>query len=264
MDLGEKYLVGTSGYSFPDWVGGFYPFGTRSKDMFGLYVRQFRTVEVNYTFYRPPSAATLEAMAGKSPPDFTFWVKAHQDFTHKGDLKDVGKFREALRPIEDRRKLAGVVLQYPQSFHRTVATRRSLLAAVEAFEGVPTAVEFRHGSWDHPATFEGLRERDVTLVVPDVPEIDALFRPQAVMTSRTGYLRLHSRNSALWYAGAAERYDYDYSDEQLRGLCDTWNRLADQATRLFVFFNNCHHGQAAKNARRFIEIVDGESSDRKP
>jgi len=257
MDLGEKFLVGTSGYSFRDWVGTFYPPGTRAKDMFAFYIRHFRTVEINSTFYRMPSAATLDAMARPTPSDFGFWVKAHQSITHERDLGVVKEFREALGPLQARGQLAGVLLQYPQSWHRTVANRRTLQGALDAFASVPAAVEFRHGSWDHPATFDGLRQRGVTLVVPDVPDIGSLFRPKAALTSRTGYLRLHSRQGASWYAGGAERYDYDYSDEELRGLCDTWSILADKADRIFVFFNNCRHGQAAKNARRFTEIACG-------
>jgi uncharacterized protein YecE (DUF72 family) len=202
-----------------------------------------------------PSAATLDAMARQTQPEFTFWVKAHQSITHEHDLKGAKEFREALVPLQARSQLAGVLLQYPQNWHRTVANRKALQGTLEAFAGVPTAVEFRHGSWDHPATFDGLRERAVTLVIPDVPVIGALFRPRARLTSRTGYLRLHSRAGAQWYVGAAERYDYDYSDEELRGLCETWSLLADQAEKIFVFFNNCRHGQAAKNAKRFMEIA---------
>ena len=257
MILGTKFLVGTSGYSFRDWVGSFYPPGTQAKDMFAFYLQHFRTVEVNYTFYRMPSAATLEAMARQTSPEFTFWVKAHKSITHEHELKAAKEFWEALGPLQARGQLAGVLLQYPQSWHRTVDNRRMLQKTLEALAGVPMAVEFRHGSWDHPATFEGLHERDVTLVVPDVPDMESLFRPRARLTSHIGYLRLHSRQGASWYAGGAERYDYDYSDEELRGLCDTWRLLADQAERIFVFFNNCHHGQAAKNARRFMEIVCG-------
>ena len=264
MDLGAKFLVGTSGYSFPDWVGTFYPSGTRAKDMFAFYVRHFRTVEVNYTFYRMPTAATLDAMARQTPPEFTFWVKAHQQFTHEHELKAAKEFLEALGPMQARGQLAGVLLQYPQSFHRTVANRRALQGALDAFASVPAAVEFRHGSWDHPATFEGLRERQVTLVVPDVPDIRSLFRPKAMLTSRTGYLRLHSRAGAQWYAGMEERYDYSYRDEELQPLAADWSHLAEQADRIFVFFNNCRHGQAAKNARRFMEISCGGPANLAP
>jgi len=255
MGTGAKFLVGTSGYSFRDWVGTFYPPGTRAKDMFAYYVRHFRTVEINYTFYRMPSAATLEAMARQTPPEFTFWVKVHQQFTHEHELGAAKEFLDALVPLQSRGQLAGVLLQYPQSFHRTVANRRTLQGALDAFASMPAAVEFRHGSWDHPATFEGLQERGVTLVVPNVPDIASLFRPKALLTSRTGYLRLHSRASAQWYVGAAERYDYSYRDEELKGLAADWIHLAEKADRIFVFFNNCRHGQAAKNARRFMEIA---------
>ena len=264
MDTGSKFLVGTSGYSFRDWVGNFYPPGTKSKDMFAQYVQQFRTVELNYTFYRMPAAKTLERLAQASPPDFQFWVKANQKFTHEHDLKGAKEFLEALEPMQVRGQLAGLLFQYPQSFHRTVANRRALQAALGAFASVPAAVEFRHGSWDHPATFEGLRERGVTLVVPDVPNLGALFRPRATLTSRTGYLRLHSRLSTSWYAGGAERYDYDYSDLELTGIWGEWSPLAEGADCVFVFFNNCRHGQAAKNARRFMEIVCGRPVNSSP
>ena len=100
MDLGAKFLVGTSGYSFPDWVGTFYPPGTRAKEMFAFYLQHFRTVEVNYTFYRMPSAATLDAMARQTPPEFTFWVKAHQSITHEHELGAAKEFLEALGPMQ--------------------------------------------------------------------------------------------------------------------------------------------------------------------
>ena len=71
MDPASKFHVGTSGYSFPDWVGVFYPPGTRRQEMFAYYMRQFRTVELNYTFYRLPAARTLELLAQASPPHAT-------------------------------------------------------------------------------------------------------------------------------------------------------------------------------------------------
>ena len=92
MVTSAKFLVGTSGYSFRDWVEPFYPPGTRAKDMFAYYIRHFRTVEINYTFYRMPTAATLDAMARQTPPEFTFWVKAHQQFTHEHELKAAKEF----------------------------------------------------------------------------------------------------------------------------------------------------------------------------
>jgi len=257
MEPASKLRIGTSGYSFPDWVGPFYPPGTRRQEMFAQYVRQFRTVELNYTFYRMPAARTLERLAQASPPDFLFWVKANQRTTHEHDRTAAAEFLANLEPLRAGSRLAGVLMQFPQNFHRTVANRQVLQNTVEDFKAVPLAVEFRHGSWDHPATYEGLRDRGLTLVVPDVPPLGDLFHTEATVTSRIGYLRLHSRNAALWYAGAVQRYDCDYKDEELDELVRTWTALADAAERIFVFFNNCRHGQAAKNARRFMEIAGG-------
>ena len=250
-----KYIVGTSGYSFADWVGPFYPPGTRSGEMFALYAQRFAAVELNFTFYRMPTARTLAAMAARSPPGFGFWVKVNQDITHKQDRSPAAAFIEALAPLRESEKLLGVLFQFPQSFHRTVDGRKFLAAALEDFVALPSAVEFRHASWDHPSTLEGLRQRNVSVVIPDVPPIESLYRPAPCVTGRRGYLRLHSRDAAKWYAGMAERYDYGYSEAELRDVARQWEALEAQADSVHVFLNNCHRGQAAANAEAFRRIV---------
>ncbi len=72
-----KYIIGTSGYSFKDWVGPFYPDGTQSRDMLDCYVRRFETVELNFSYYRMPTAGTLDSMARKTPEGFNFWIKGY-------------------------------------------------------------------------------------------------------------------------------------------------------------------------------------------
>ncbi|MCX5682208.1 MAG: DUF72 domain-containing protein [Planctomycetota bacterium] len=138
--MGE-FIVGTSGYSYADWVGGFYPAGTRPKDMFAYYARQFRAVELNFTFYRMPAAKTLAAMAGAAPDGFTFWVKANRRTTHEADRTAAAEFIEALGPLIDAGKFAGVLAQFPQRFHRTAANRKLLAGLAEDFAKVPLAVE---------------------------------------------------------------------------------------------------------------------------
>ena len=143
MEPASKFRIGTSGYSFDDWVGPFYPPGTRRQEMFAQYLRQFRTVELNYTFYRMPAAKTLEQLAQASPPDFLFWVKANQRTTHEHDRTAAAEFLANLDPLRAGSRLAGVLMQFPQNFHRTVANRRVLRDTVEDFKAVPLAVEFR-------------------------------------------------------------------------------------------------------------------------
>jgi len=255
MSSAVQYVVGTSGYSFADWVGPFYPPGTRPGKMFAHYAARFEAVELNFTFYRLPAPATLERMARLSPPGFAFYLKANQLITHQRDRSVSRQFLDSLYPLQSQGKLAGVLLQFPQSFHRTVANRRYLAAALADFESVPTAVEFRHGSWEAPSTLAGLRDRNVALVVPDVPDLPDLFAPPATATTTTGYLRLHSRDAGKWYAGYADRYDYSYDESELKALAGEWSELADQVERVYAFFNNCHRGQAAQNAEAFRRIV---------
>lgn len=251
----DKFVVGTSGWSFDDWVGPFYPPGTDKRRMLEHYVRRFETVEVNYTYYRLPTARTMESLAARSPEHFDFWVKANQETTHKGNREVAAPFMDALAPLRDAGKLAGVLLQFPQSFHRTAANRKYLAAALGDLADLPLAVEFRHASWRHPSVLESLQARDATLVVPDAPDIRSLFHHPPAASSRTGYLRLHSRNADKWYGGGAERYDYDYSRDELTELLDRWQPLADQVDRVYTFFNNCHRGQAAANAEEFRRIL---------
>jgi uncharacterized protein YecE (DUF72 family) len=253
----SQYIVGTSGYSFEDWVGEFYPPGTKRTEMFPFYAREFSAVELNYTYYRMPAARTMDSLAAKSPDGFRFWVKANQRTTHAQDRTAAAEFLDNLAPMQTRGRLAGVLLQFPQSFHRTMENRKYLRATADDFASVSLAVEFRHASWDTPATLEGLRERGLTLVIPDVPALEGLFRPAPAATAPVAYLRLHSRNADNWYAGAAERYDYSYTDRELREIEAGWRKIADASECVCVFFNNCHHGQAVKNAKRFMEIIRG-------
>ncbi len=255
MDERDKYIIGTSGFSFTDWVGTFYPAGTRSGDMFDQYVQHFTAVELNFTFYSMPGTRTFESLLARSPEGFEFWVKVNKAITHERELAQADAFLAATAPLTAARKLAGLILQFPQSFHRTVENRKFLAEALEKFTGPPLAVEFRDRSWEHASTYEGLRSRGVALVVPDAPPIAGLFHPPPMATAPIAYLRLHSRNAANWYKGEADRYDYDYSDRELREIADNWAPVEAQASRVYTMFNNCHRGQAARNAEAFRHIL---------
>jgi uncharacterized protein YecE (DUF72 family) len=295
----SQFVIGTSGYSFEDWVGTYYPAGTRTRDMFDHYARHFQAVELNFTFYAMPFPRTLESLAKRSPEGFEFWLKANREITHKGNLSVCEEFIANLSPLCGAGKLAGVLLQFPQSFHRTASSRRFLADAIDRLravrlavggdsarrpslaaasgggdqgwspptknpaetpttpktEGVRLAVEFRHRSWEDPAALAGLRERNVALVVPDEPPLEGLFHPPPTATADIAYLRLHSRDAAKWYAGMADRYDYFYSDSELREVLAAWSNLPEPVDKVYTFFNNCHRGQAAMNAEAFRKIL---------
>ncbi len=256
MQTAHNYIIGTSGYSFVDWVGTFYPPGTRAADMLAEYVRHFQAVEINFSFYRVPTARTMSAIVDKTLPGFRMWIKASRQTTHRGDRGVWPAFLDGIAPVIDAGKLAGVLLQFPQRFHRTVASRQYLGEVLADMSAVPLAVEFRHSSWGHPSVLEGLRERAVTLVVPDVPDVPGLFRSPAAATTTTGYLRLHSRDADKWHCpGAADRYDYTYSPDELAQIVRQWEDADTPMDEVYVFFNNCHHGQAAQNAEAMRRIL---------
>ena len=122
--------MGTSGYSFADWVGPFYPPGTRSGDFLAHYARHFPAVEVNATYYRVPPPAAMAAMERKTPPGFRFMVKVNQAMTHERLLEPalVRDFRAALAPLKDAGKFDGLLAQFPWGFRRTRGERGAPVA----------------------------------------------------------------------------------------------------------------------------------------
>lgn len=250
------FHVGTSGYSFEDWLGTFYPANLSQHKMLPFYCSQFDTVEVNFTYYRLPTARTTAAMTGKTPADFTFFVKAHQSFTHDLDLAAREKFLEGVAPMKQCGKLAGLLFQFPQSFKNNENNRAYLRAVAEEFEGYTLAIEFRDRSWDNEPVYSFLEEKDLSFVCVDEPEISSLFPRKAAVTNNTGYVRFHSRNGENWYRDMSKRYDYLYSEKEMREWLPLFQAIAKRARNVFVYFNNCHHGQAARNAKEMKKLIE--------
>ena len=253
--------VGTSGYSFEDWIGNFYPPTIRKGDMLKEYSKHFSVVEVNSTYYRIPSAAVLARMEEKTPPGFEFIIKANQEMTHAAstDTALYAAFREAIRPIVEAGKFRGVIAQFPWSFKPTPDAVRHLDFLGEQFAGVPLFVEFRNAEWITEETFEGLKARGVGYCSVDEPPLKGLVPPVARLTTGTGYVRLHGRNTTNWWRGSGggggDRYDYLYNEEELKEWVTKIKAMAREATRTYVFFNNCHAGQAARNAKLMKSLL---------
>src|SRR5437660_8370865 len=107
--------IGTSGYSYPDWVGGFYPAGTRPHRMLAHYAGHFPLVELNFTFYRPPTPEVLARLAEQVPDGFQFVVKVPRSISHEEKPNDLPLFRRAVEELRRRGRLLGLLLQLPQS-----------------------------------------------------------------------------------------------------------------------------------------------------
>ncbi|MFQ6016291.1 MAG: DUF72 domain-containing protein [Anaerolineae bacterium] len=251
--------IGTSGFSYKDWVGPYYPHDLPKSEWLAFYGREFSTCEINFTYYRLPNAWTLERMADKTPDGFLFTVKANKDMTHvREDNKEVfGKFVDALRPLLDRGKFGCVLAQFPYSFHNTVESREYLVAFRERIGDLPVVVEFRNREWIKPAIFELLQENNLGFCCVDQPRFKNLIPPIAEVTSAVAYVRFHGRNAAKWWKHeeAWERYDYTYSDEELQEWVPKIQGLEEKADQTFIFTNNHWRGQAVDAARQLKMLL---------
>lgn len=250
--------VGTSGYSFEDWRGEFYPEEIEKGKMLDHYTKFFRTVEINSTYYRIPHPAVMANIVKKAPEGFDFMIKVPQSFTHRRqDIdKDVEQYREALKPFDESGKLAGLLAQFPYSFKFGADSLDYVSIVRHAVAPHPLYVEFRHKSWVNRTMYDRLRAENIGYVCVDEPPLSGLLEPDLFATTDTAYARLHGRNAEKWWDGGPLRYDYDYSKEELQEWREKIRKIQDKVKKIYVYFNNCHLGQAAKNAREFMQLLD--------
>jgi len=256
-------LIGTSGYSYPEWRGTFYPERLPQARMLAHYAEAFPAVELNATYYRIPTARMLESIVRRAGGRLTFAVKAPRELTHDRAkaAEALPPFREALKPMEEAGALGCLLLQFPFSFTPGAAAAAHILALREGLGDLPAVVEFRHRRWVSQDTFDWLRRHRLGFCCVDEPQLPGLLPPEAVATGPVAYVRFHGRNAARWWrhAEAWERYDYLYTDEELRPWVRRLRGLESQATTVFAFFNNHAGGQAVTNARMMARLLAGDT-----
>jgi uncharacterized protein YecE (DUF72 family) len=227
-------LVGTSGFAYPEWKGSFYPSDMKAKDMLHYYASQFRSVEINNTFYRMPKETLLQQWAEQVPDEFTFVLKAPQRITHMMRLKEVAEpvsvFLEragALGP-----KIGPLLFQLPPSMKKDMGRLTAFLAQLPADRRV--AFEVRHESWYDDEVYDALRARDVALCIADADDFQTPF----AATAGWGYLRLRR---------------VQYSEAALKTWCE---RITSQPWRdVFVFFKHEDEATGPRLARQFISML---------
>jgi uncharacterized protein YecE (DUF72 family) len=252
-------LIGTSGFSYDDWKGFFYPEDLDKRDMLAYYASQFPAVEVNSTYYTIPGPGAFYGMARKTPPDFKFTVKVHKDMTHAEET-DRGVFRtfaKSIHPLVEQGKLGCVLAQYPWGFKPSEAAHGRLRELRDELADAPTVVEFRNAAWVTPQTFELLRELHLGFCCVDEPNLRGLVPAVAAATSPVGYVRFHGRNAARWWnhEHAWERYDYLYTEEELSQWVPKVQSLAAKTDVTYLFFNNHYQGKSAQNAKMFAKML---------
>jgi len=229
--------IGTSGYSYAEWKGHFYPEKMAAKDMLRYYAERFPTVEINNTFYRMPKEPLLEGWAAQVPESFQFVIKATQRITHIKRLKECGEELGFLFRVTSilAARLGPILFQLPPNFRKDVPRLQSFFDAMPERRRV--AIEFRHASWFDDETFQTLRNHGAALCVADTGEEPIV---PLVATADWGYLRLRRE---------------DFSDTELR---DWAGKIRSQPwSDAFVFMKHEEEGRGPKLAARLIEILRG-------
>lgn len=254
--------IGTSGYSYDDWIGPFYPAGTRKTDFLDYYQQHFGTTELNFTYYRMPTAGMLDTIGKKVEPGFRFAVKAPGEITHERDEDPrpaAREFASALDPLKEVDKFACALLQFPTSFKATDANRGYLARLGEVFDGTPAVVEFRQRDWIGEETFELLQSLGFGFCCVDQPQFKSLIPPIAIATSDIAYARFHGRNYEKWWHHdeAWERHDYLYTAEDLSEWVPKLKALDEQheTQETYVYMNNTWSGQALSSARLLAGLL---------
>ena len=229
MDL----LAGTSGFSYKEWLGSFYPDKLPADEMLRYYAGRFRTVEINNTFYRMPAEAMLARWAAEVPENFAFTLKAPRRITHDKRLReteaDVAEFARRAAALGD--KLGVLLFQLPPFTKKDLPRLRDFLAALPA--GPRVAMEFRNDTWQDDEVYAELRSRGALLCVTDTDEGDTPF----VATSDWGYIRLRRTH---------------YDDGDLRGWVDRIR--AQPLERGYVYFMHEDEALGTKFAARLLEL----------
>jgi uncharacterized protein YecE (DUF72 family) len=294
---GGRVRVGTCSWTDKTMIAAWYPAQIKSAaDRLAYYAGHFGTVEVDSTFYGLPSERVSRLWAERTPPRFTFHIKAFAMLTRHGvrpeqlppelrqafplELDRYGRivhpdkglrratfewYSRALEPLREADKLGLTLLQFPPYFTATDSNIRYIEEALALLGPDRVAVEFRHASWvdeDHLRTTLRLLERlSASYVCVDEPRIDSpsVLPPLAAATADIAYVRFHGRNQASWNArvdSASERFRYLYTEDELSEWVDPIKQLQKSATVTFVMFNNCHADYAPRNARQMMTLLD--------
>jgi uncharacterized protein YecE (DUF72 family) len=298
--------VGTCSWADEALAKHWYPKGTPAGRRLAYYAQHFDTVEVDSTYYRLPSVEMVRNWAERTPDDFVMHIKAFGLMTRHPvkvealppDLRDDAptdergrverpsrefrgevfrRFLEALEPLRAAGKLGGILFQFPSYVVYKDRSLDYLQWAREQLGDDEMLVEFRHVSWlddEHrDDTLRFLEERGAGHVIVDAPRIEGaknLVPTVAAVTSPTAYVRFHGRNAETWNkrgGSAAERFDYLYSDDELREWVGPLRELAEEAENAYAFFNNNatspdgqggRMAQAAANAKALQRLLQAE------
>jgi uncharacterized protein YecE (DUF72 family) len=284
-------LVGTASWTDPGFIADWYPAKLPAKERLAWYAEHFNLVELNSSFYAIPSQRNVATWCEQTPAEFVFDVKLHRLLSrHSTQLSMLPRgleskakeykgraqltpeleaavaelFLEAIAPFEECGKLGALLLQLSPSFSPKKHSLDELDDLMEILKDYRVAVELRNRHWvleeQLEQTAAWFKKRKVAFVTVDGPEGDHFMimpKVDLVTTPKLAYLRAHGRNKEGYIRGrsVAERFDWDYSDEELEEIAERATDFADLALETHIVYNNNKSSYAPKAAGRFRTIL---------
>lgn len=293
-----EFLVGTSSWTDKTLIeSGWYPPEAKTAEQrLQHYASNFRLVEVDATYYGLPAERNAVLWSERTPPDFTFNVKAFSMMTrHPTKIAALPKamrerapgskatvypndvdaglvdeifemFRSALMPLHSAGKLGFVLFQFPEWFLPGEESEAYILRCVARLPDYRLAIEFRRTTWMErraDRTLGFLREHDLPYVCVDMPQgFDSSIPPVLAATAKDlAVMRFHGHNNENWRKrgiSVSERFDYLYRSDELRAWQPKLFELAEQAGRTHVLFNNCYRDNGVRNAAQMATLLRGQ------
>jgi uncharacterized protein YecE (DUF72 family) len=291
-----EILIGTASWTDPSLLkSGWYPSGAKSaEDRLRFYADHFPLVEVDSTYYFPPSEKNSELWAERTPKSFTFNIKAfslltqhptkvdalYKDLDVPTDKKSVypkdldqkvidevwDRFLSALGPLQDVGKLGALLFQFPPWFHVGKANRDYILECARRSAPIPVCVEFRNKTWmseeNRAKTLEFLEGHGLPYVCVDMPQgFVSSIPPVVAATADLAVIRFHGHNDAEWESGSVQRrFKYLYSKKELSAWAPKIEKLASEAKTTHVLMNNCYQDYAQQNAKELAGLLAGQDA----
>jgi len=243
--------IGTSGWVYPHWESVFYPENLSSEEKLKYFAKNFKTTEVNYSFYHLPKLATYEKWRKSTPQNFIFAVKVSRFITHIKRFKEVNEAWQLFlkNALGLREKLGPFLFQFPPSFKATSENVKRVERFLDYFVifekrfDLPLrfAFEFRDKSWCQEKVYKLLKEHNVAWVIADSPR----FPKAETITSNFAYIRMH---------GSKRMFSSNYSRSELEDLAQKVKKWQKDGNDIYVYFNNDFAGYAVKNAKTLIKL----------
>ena len=288
--MGE-ILIGTASWTDRSLLSsGWYPKGVDSaEERLRFYAEHFPLVEVDSTYYFPPSEKNSELWVERTPPDFTFNIKAFSLLTqhptkaealYKDMPKPEGKnnvypddlepevvdevwerFLSALEPLDDAGKLGVLLFQFPPWFTISKKNKAYVLQCAKRAAPMKICVEFRNRTWmeerNVKETLDFLEGHGLPYVCVDMPQgFKSSVPPVVAATSDLAVIRFHGHNAEEWESGSVQRrFAYLYTQKELEEWAPRIEKLADEAKETHVLMNNCHKDYAQRNASELAGLL---------